>query len=46
MVFASIVSASAGRSSRERAHPPPTRGRHEGPRARGPRLRRRGSHGV
>jgi len=46
LALASIVSAAVGRSSRERAHPPSPRGRHEGARARRPRLRRRGSHGV
>lgn len=46
LVFASIASAAAGRSSRELAQPRPASGRHQGARARWPRLRRRGSHGL
>jgi hypothetical protein len=44
--FALVMSAAAGRNSRDRAHPAPTRGRHQGARARRLRRWRRGSHGV
>ena len=46
LVFASIASAVGGRSSRELAQPRSASGRHQGARARWPRLRRRGSHGL
>ena len=42
----SIDPAAAGRSSGESGQPRPARGRHQGPRARWPRFRRRGSHGL
>jgi hypothetical protein len=46
LVIASIAPAIVGRSSRDRAQSRSARGRHEGARARRPRLWRRGSHGV